>query len=449
MLETIAGTRRTSGATGSLVGRRTDAFERLWDPAVLDAPPVVLEGQHNNTLISFGDRLVLKLFRRVTPGGNPDFEIGKRLTEGSKLAHVPQVLGAIEQRSRAGESITLAVLHELVANVGDAWKYTLDELGRYLERARSRKPNQVAAASPPHRVTSSLAADAVARAAQRMPAEGDGIDMPRSINELIKAAPSILAQDLVGAYLQSAELLGRRLGELHVALAEVSDEADFRPEPFSRLYQRGLYQSMRAQTIATADVLRTALPRLDAETSRQATQVLDWQPRVLRRFAHLLDERIDAQRIRCHGDFHLGQVLVTGKDFVIIDFEGEPKRPVSERRIKASPLRDVAGMLRSFHYAAHAALRGQTPTLLVQHEAGSNRTWAAFWFAWTSSFFLRAYLAAAHSGAFLPREDGQLQTLLTAFLLEKSLYELRQELAERPDWVGIPLEGILQLVEDS
>jgi maltose alpha-D-glucosyltransferase/alpha-amylase len=162
------------------------------------------------------------------------------------------------------------------------------------------------------------------------------------------------------------------------------------------------------------------------------------------KFAELTRGPIEAQRTRCHGDLHLGQVLFTGKDFVIIDFEGEPERPVSERRIKASPLRDVAGMLRSFHYAAHAALRGQSQAVFVQHSAAPMQEWANYWYTWVSAAFLRTYFEIASSSTYLPKDAAQLRTLLRAYLLEKALYELRYELNNRPDWVTIPLDGIMQ-----
>jgi maltose alpha-D-glucosyltransferase/alpha-amylase len=246
--------------------------------------------------------------------------------------------------------------------------------------------------------------------------------------------------------LHSAELLGQRTAELHVALARTEGGSAFSPEPFTRLYQRALYQSMRSQARATLQLLDSQLKRLDEEAHQQAEQVLDREQSLLARFGELLHDRIDARRIRCHGDYHLGQVLFTGKDFVIIDFEGEPERPVSERRIKTSPLRDVAGMLRSLHYVSHAALRGKTPALLVGNVAISNEKWAAFWYDWTAASFLQSYLAGAKSGGFLPGDLAQQRTLLNAYLLEKALYELRYELNNRPDWVKIPLEGILQLV---
>ena len=158
--------------------------------------------------------------------------------------------------------------------------------------------------------------------------------------------------------------------------------------------------------------------------------------------------RITGMRLRVHGDYHLGQVLHTGKDFLIIDFEGEPARPLSERRIKRTPIRDVAGMLRSFDYAAHAAL-------FEQHERGAISTetmdriepWARFWTHWTSVVFLKAYLGSAGQGEFLPKTSKELKTLLEANLMDKALYELGYELNNRPAWLRIPLQGILQLVE--
>jgi maltose alpha-D-glucosyltransferase/alpha-amylase len=260
--------------------------------------------------------------------------------------------------------------------------------------------------------------------------------------ELNSADPPQLAQDLIGGFLSWVELLGRRIGELHVALATTDGGAAFSPEPFSRLYQRSLYQSMRSQARTTVDLLRAQYRNLGDEARAQADRFLHCERSLYAKFGQLTRGLFDAKRIRCHGDLHLGQVLFTGKDFVIIDFEGEPERPVSERRIKASPLRDVAGMLRSFHYAAHAAIRGHSSSLITQHASVPAEQWADYWSAWVSAVFLRTYLAEAKAGGFLPQERDQLDSLLRAYLLEKSLYELRYELNNRPDWVNIPLQGI-------
>jgi maltose alpha-D-glucosyltransferase/alpha-amylase len=259
--------------------------------------------------------------------------------------------------------------------------------------------------------------------------------------------PPPLAHDTVGAYLHSAELLGRRTAELHVTLAHIEGDEAFSPEPFSRLYQRALYQSMRSQARGTLELLRAQLSSLEDEALSQAQRVLEHEQSIFARFGALLGGRIDARRTRCHGDFHLGQVLFTGKDFVIIDFEGEPERPVSERRIKTSPLRDVAGMLRSLHFVAHAAVRGKTPTLFVGNASIPIETWAAFWYAWSAAAFLQSYLTHAEPGRFLPSDRKQVATLLNAYVFEKALYELRSELNNRPDCVNIPLKDILQLLQ--
>jgi maltose alpha-D-glucosyltransferase/alpha-amylase len=262
--------------------------------------------------------------------------------------------------------------------------------------------------------------------------------------ELSDQEPPELAQNTIGGFLSLAELLGKRTGELHVALATAGGGSAFAPEPFTRLYQRSLYQSMRGQARATMELLRSQLPRLNEEAQSQGRKMLECERSLYSKFSKLTSGLMNAQRIRCHGDLHLGQVLFTGKDFVIIDFEGEPERPVSERRIKSTPLRDVAGMLRSFHYAAHAALRGQTHTLVVQHAAVPVELWANYWSAWVSAAFLRTYLAEVKPAGILPDDRSQLHTLLRAYLLEKALYELRYELNNRPDWVNIPLQGINQ-----
>jgi maltose alpha-D-glucosyltransferase/alpha-amylase len=205
---------------------------------------------------------------------------------------------------------------------------------------------------------------------------------------------------------------------------------------------------MRGQARRGFELLRRHLPDLPEVTRPSANRVAEMEDKALGRFSELLDRNIAAERTRCHGDYHLGQVLFTGNDFVIIDFEGEPQRPVSERRIKTSPLRDVAGMIRSFHYASHAAQQGNAPGAIVQPErADGLHNWLSVWYAWSAAAFLRAYTTGATGANFLPHDKEELGILLDAYLLEKAIYELGYELNNRPDWVRIPLEGILHLLE--
>jgi len=256
-----------------------------------------------------------------------------------------------------------------------------------------------------------------------------------------------LATDLIGPYLESARLLGERTADLHVVLASASDDPNFVPEPISPFYQRSLQQSMRRLTRQVFQLLRNRLLDVPQALQDKARQLLGLEGKILRRFQSIVGQKSTATRIRCHGDYHLGQVLCTGKDFVIIDFEGEPARPLSERRIKRCALRDVAGMLRSFHYAAYSALLNQEASGTVRPEdIAALEPWARFWYVWVSVVFLKAYLAGATQVPFLPREREELQVMLDALVLEKAIYELGYELNNRPDWVRIPLQGILDLV---
>jgi maltose alpha-D-glucosyltransferase/alpha-amylase len=436
---------KVSGSSGALVGVSTSACERLWTDDLLSVVPQVQLGQQTNTSANIANRLNLKLIRRVSPGMNPDFEIGRALTERGGLAHVPQLAGAIEYQDAAGRNLTVAIAHEWIENAGDAWSYTLDELGRFFEQVQTRTADEPQP-TPEHSAGFFTVGSAAVPGDSSPSADTSPSKVPLAPAEWMKLEPSLSAQETVGAYLHSAEQLGLRLGQLHVALASIDDDPAFKPEPFSKLYQRGLYQSMRTQTRQTLGLLRDRFHHLADDARDVASQLLQMESVVFERFADLMNLQFNAERIRCHGDFHLGQILVTGKEFVIIDFEGEPERPVSERRIKSSPLRDVAGMIRSFDYVVSAALRGHASTLLVENAAAVNQGWAAFWYGWTTSAFLRAYLAEARTSSFLPTDDGQLARLLTAFVLERALFELRDELHHRPDWVDVPIKGILQLI---
>jgi maltose alpha-D-glucosyltransferase/alpha-amylase len=236
---------------------------------------------------------------------------------------------------------------------------------------------------------------------------------------------------------------------MHLALASDRDRPGLAPEPFSKLYQRSLYQSMRNLTGRVFQLLRQRLRTLPEGSRAEVQKVLDQEGKILDRFRALIDLKITGTRIRCHGDYHLGQVLYTGKDFVIIDFEGEPARPISERRIKRSPLRDVAGMLRSFNHAAYSAFFSQRESGLIRPEdLAFLESSAEFWRLWVSAAFLKSYLEAAMQGAFIPKTRKELQALLDIFLLEKAVYELGYELDNRPEWTLIPIQDIHQLLKD-
>jgi len=419
LFHAIQNGRSIPGKFGTVEPRQTQAFAQLTAGLALDA--TVHGGEQSNTSAVLGRQLILKLFRRLNEGENPDLEIGQFLTEQTRLACVPRVAGALEYQRQDAPPITLTVVHEYVPHQGDAWVYTLDELKRFLERVETEMTG------PP--------------AAEVLPLDASPLSL------LDYAVPST-AQALMGSYLQSAMLLGQRTAELHLALAS-GTAAAFTPQAFSKLYQRSLFQSMQTEARTVFALLRQRISSCSTDIQALIETLLPLETKLLEKFAEISTQRMTALRIRCHGDYHLGQVLYTGHDFRIIDFEGEPARSIGERRIKRSPLRDVAGMIRSFHYATHAALRSSHGACQSKSAAVNDAlAWVNAWYNWCSAAFLKAYLAEAASGSFLPQQREELQVLLKAYLLEKAVYELNYELNNRPAWVAIPLEGILQLLQD-
>jgi maltose alpha-D-glucosyltransferase/alpha-amylase len=420
LLDAIARRRRCKGALGELVGAPTRALRSLRGPNDAALPASLAGAEQSNTSIIYGEKLILKLFRRVDEGVNPDLEISRFLSEQAAFPHTAPLAGALEYRRRQGETMTIAILHGYARNQGDAWRYTLDFLDRYCESALTHPPNTQPAVPL------------------------------KPVLALTEEEVPPLVSEMAGSYLASARLLGQRTAELHIALASEPNDPAFAPEPFSTLYQRSLYQSMRSLAIQSFQLLRQRLKHLPEAALMEARQVLDRESEVFHRFQAILHHKLAAMRTRYHGDFHLGQVLYTGKDFVIIDFEGEPTRPLSERRMKRSPLRDVAGMLRSFHYAASAALFDQVNRGTINSHPGgiaALEPWVQLWRVWTSAAFLGAYLDRAGHETFMPRNRTDLQILLDVFLLEKAVHALSHELNNHPTWVRVPLRGILQLLE--
>jgi maltose alpha-D-glucosyltransferase/alpha-amylase len=260
--------------------------------------------------------------------------------------------------------------------------------------------------------------------------------------DLAERPPSNVAQELIAGYLAEAELLGRRTAEMHLALASRSDIPPFAPEPFTPHYQRSVYQSMRSLAVQALQLLRRR-----GKHVAEAEALLGSETEIHRRLREVISGKIGGARIRIHGDYHLGQVLFTGNDFMIIDFEGEPARPLSERRIKRSALRDVAGMLRSFHYAPYAVVFGQSEGSVIRPEDFAALEAASrFWQRCVGAAFLRAYLAESAGAPHLPGKRDELRILLDAYLLEKALHEIVYELNNRPNWVRIPIRGALELL---
>jgi maltose alpha-D-glucosyltransferase/alpha-amylase len=347
---------------------------------------------HTNTGVMLGDRLFLKGYRLMRPGINTELEMSRHLTDVDYPAAAP-FAGDIVVRDAAGESTALCSLQAYVRNQGDAWSFTATYLEKFVE----------------------------------------GLDDP--------AAAEAPADH--GLYLSRARQLGLRVGELHRALARPSDDAAFAPEPIRQADLAKWSRAANRELRETFARLRAARARLAEPDRAAAEMLLDRQARLRKRLAPIDAALVEATRTRHHGDLHLGQVLLVRDDFLIIDFEGEPGRSIAERRRKQSPLRDVAGMLRSFAYAAARVL------VHARVPPGPHLDAVALalsvWREQASAAFLDGHRSGIGDADSWPRNDEGVRRLLELFLTEKALYELRYELDNRPDWVGATLRGLIEM----
>jgi len=410
-LKLIAESGRRQSQSGVIEGCGGKLLPELGGGA--DQPLPIRRGsaEQSNSSVIFGDKLILKLFRKQHAGPNPDIEIGRFLTERAGFSAIPPFAGSADYQPPGRESSALAILQGLVPNEGDGWEWTLEELNRYFETCAHTEFPRVE-------------------------------EIPRALMEHCGEPVSPVVRDHIGAYLEAAATLGRRTAEMHSALANARGEAAFEPEPFTGGEAETAASTLRQQAAHRFEILKQSLSRLPDEAVEMAGLVLGRRRNILDRIRLAGRDHSYGSRIRIHGDYHLGQVLRVRGDFVILDFEGEPARALDERRAKASPLKDVAGMLRSFSYAGSSALMAYTARR--PDAFASLEPWANLWEHAVAAEFLCAYLASA-TGDFLPANREDFRRLLETFLLDKALYELEYELNNRPTWVRIPLAGILSI----
>jgi maltose alpha-D-glucosyltransferase/alpha-amylase len=372
-----------SPCCGEFVGVPSNQFAALVGSSDDRQPIRCGSSDQSNSAVVFGEQLFLKVFRKLEPGLNPDHEIAQFLTNRTSFTRLPRVAGAIEFRPYQGEAITLAVLQAWVPNQGNAWEAMLADVGRVLTGGAFRDD-----------------------------------------------------------YVQR---LGQRTAELHLALASVGDDPAFAPEPMTRDDVQSLVARLRQGASESLAAIGQFTRRDDA-ASDAISRLLQLGPAAVEQLAARLQTISLAAKTRIHGDYHLGQVLCQGDDFIILDFEGEPARPLAERRAKDCPMRDVAGMLRSFGYAAHVGLMqhaGDEPATFGQQQS------AATWRKQAEHQFWQGYQTTAGGAAFLPTDEHATQTLLDFYLAEKALYEVRYEANNRPDWVLVPVTGLLEILSPA
>lgn len=378
----------------------------------------IYSGNPCNTSVGYNSRFFLKLYRKVDTALNADVEITRFLEEKADFKYVPAFLGAIEWNLDKGRKITLGMLQEMIENHGNGHSYMLERLNNFIERILAGN------GTVPEKLQGTLTEPLAFE------------QLPEDLKELLGARTA-----------EQARLIGARTGAMHKALASGSYDKDFAPEAFSLHYQRSLFASMQSLVRKTFQELRKEIPGIREEVQQELQDVLNRKYEVLDVLKRIYKKKLDAVKMRTHGDYHLGQVLLTGKDVAITDFGGDPYKTYSERRLKKSPLRDVVTMLRSFYYAAYEGifLNSRVP----QEEVGRLVPYARLWAHYIGVFFMQAYLEEVAGSSFIPAEKEDLRIMLQTFLLEKSLSDLNHERHNRPEWMIVPLRMVQAIVKQA
>jgi maltose alpha-D-glucosyltransferase/alpha-amylase len=421
LLRAIVRRRRIRGSLGELLGSHTKAFRKAWRSVSSNLEPCPKAAQQVFTEVDYGDDFLLKLYRKLEDGPNPGCEVSEFLTEYTGFAATPRALGSLEFRWADVDEIvhktTIGTLTSFVRNGTSGWVYTLDHLGLYFEHALAVR--------------------------QEDPRLRD-LQVPDPLRFAPPPVPPLLTE-LLGGFADVVRVLGRRTAELHKALSSRPDVSAFAPEPFTEFYRHSVYHGILAQLNRTFDALRARASSLPETVQREAENIFSREGDIRKQLLQLRDHRVGGLRIRLHGDYQLSNLIYAGNDWIISNFEGDPYRPLSERRIKRSPLRDVATMIRSLHYVSHAALFGDVPGIIPSSEAHATiENWARTWYRWIAMVLVEEYLASAANLDFLPPNPEEVRILLSAYIFERALLEIEYELLHRPQWIRIPLHGILE-----
>ncbi|CAG5068623.1 Glucosamine kinase [Dyadobacter sp. CECT 9623] len=379
--------------------------------------PKVLSGEQSNTSINYDGKYFFKLYRKVDRAINPDMEITHFLTHKAHFKNIPAFVGAVEWKYK-NDSMVLGMMQEMVNNSTDAWANMLDRLDSFNEKILLG--GEIELPELKGTLTEPIGYE----------------DIPETFRDLLDVSVA-----------EQVSLLGIRTGEMHLALASEKESDDFKPEDFSLHYQRSVYSSLQSLVRVAFQSLNRNMKKLTPEVKHEAEEVLQMKEEILTELKKVYSRKIDTSKIRIHGDYHLGQVLFTGKDFVILDFEGEPARSYSERRLKRSALRDVAGMLRSFHYAAYGSL--YLDNQVRTEDIAKLLPYVEQWYHYMSGIFMKAYLETVKENPIVPQKKEDLDVLMQTFLLQKAIYELNYEVNNRPSWVMVPLRGIKSIIKKN
>ncbi len=378
-----------------------------------------LSSEQSNSSIIFGEEFIMKLYRRLQPGVNPDYEVGRFLAEKTSFRHSPAVAGSITYTEEKSKDLYMVgLLQQFLSNQGDGWSYSIEELRRFYERAETHSYML-----------------------------GSLVEKKGSLQQLVNREIPEEAESMLGIYLSEVTGLGRRTGELHVALASDKKDPAFKPEKMTKEEVAQTIAEIQRNIEQTFSLLQSRRASVNTDLQPKVDELIAYKPQLLTLVEQLKLARTDLIKTRCHGDYHLGQVLNAFGDFIILDFEGEPGRSLAARVQKQSPLKDVAGMLRSFSYASYASL------FIFAHNRSDELEkfipWAQVCETWVSVAFMQGYLASTQGQPFLPPTESEIFEMLLPFLIDKAVYEINYEVNNRPDWLGIPVTSLLEDLKSS
>jgi len=378
----------------------------------------VLNAEQSNTTIVFNDNYYLKIYRKLFRDANPDYELTYFLSEKTKFTNSPRFAGSITWKRGVSYEVTIALMQEKVENKGDAWTYMLDEVKQFYRRLEDSK----------------------------IPV--GQLDEVKLYNTLRSNDLSNRMTDLVGEQtVRNIQKLALRTAQMHLALFKDKFTRRFVPKAFNTDYKAWLLNRMIYHVDHRCNLLENSMHKLSGEALEYAKQFLLLKPRIKDRILNFHSSELYSMRVRIHGDYHLGQVILTEDDFYILDFEGEPEATIRDRKVKQPPMKDVAGMLRSFQYAIYANIFSPDNNISLSQKdqflAGER------YYSVIVGLFLSKYIDTAFDAGLDIGYKHEIDFLLRYHLLEKAIYEMGYELNSRPDWVIIPLKGVLDLINDN
>ncbi|GAA4322799.1 maltose alpha-D-glucosyltransferase [Pontixanthobacter gangjinensis] len=373
--------------------------------------------EKRQTIITYDNQFILKIYRRLDQTFNPDVETIKFLSTKTDFEKISRYVGAVKYSQANGKPYFFGMLQQITENQGEVWSHVKDSLERYYEKVlTSNKDLEINI--PENHITQPIGFEGFPEAMQEL----TGVILPERIYQL-----------------------GEFTAELHNALSQHDIDEDFDKEESSLHYQRSLFSGLQTLTRNSLENLKSMLEQLPEETAEEAREILGMKNEILSCFREIYDHKISVMKIRTHGDYHLRQILWTGREYIMNSFEGDPSKSFSERRIRRSAMRDLAAMIRSLHYAAYSNIL--SPESDQQRKEGDLEEWAETWHYYISRIYIKGYLDKAGKKDYIPKSQEDFKILMHTFLLEKALTELNYEIKHRQEWILIPIRGIKAILE--